>query len=88
VSLGKVALQIIGLLLLIGRLGHFENLICKTLESVAVLDLMLSLRVENTNAIQEAFKFTRPTLVLLMTTRLFYRINRTVQLSLLVVALG
>jgi hypothetical protein len=32
VSLGEVTLGILGLLLLISRLGRLENLICKTLE--------------------------------------------------------
>jgi hypothetical protein len=73
---------------LIGRLGHLENLIYKTLESVTVSGLVLSLGVENANVIQEAFKFTRPGLVLLMTTRSFYHIDRTVQFSLPVMALG
>jgi hypothetical protein len=58
VSLVEVALGILELLLLIGQLGCVENLICKTLESVIVSGLMLSLWVENANAIQEAFKFT------------------------------
>jgi hypothetical protein len=42
-SLGEVALGILELLLLIGRLGHLENLIYKTLESVAISGLGLSL---------------------------------------------
>jgi hypothetical protein len=52
-SFGEVALGIIRLLLLISRLGHLENLICKTLESIAVSGLVLSLGVKNTNVIQE-----------------------------------
>jgi hypothetical protein len=51
VSLGEVSLGILGLLLLIGRLGHLENLICKTLGSVIVSGLVLSLGVENANEI-------------------------------------
>jgi hypothetical protein len=51
VHLGEVALGILGLLFMIGRLGHLENLICKTLEVVIVLGLVLSLGVENANAI-------------------------------------
>jgi hypothetical protein len=43
--------------------------------------------MENANAVQEAFKFTRTGPVLLMTTRLFYRVDRMVWLSLLVMAL-
>jgi formate-dependent nitrite reductase membrane component NrfD len=50
-SLGEVALGILGLLLLISRLGYPENLIYKTLEFVTVLGLVLSLGVENANAI-------------------------------------
>jgi hypothetical protein len=51
VGLGEVALGILRLLLLIGRLGRLKNLICKTLESVVVSGLVLSLGVENANAI-------------------------------------
>jgi hypothetical protein len=58
VCLGEVTLGILRLLLMIGRLGLLENLICKTLESLTVLGLVLSLGVENANVIQEAFKFT------------------------------
>jgi hypothetical protein len=88
VCFGEVTLGILGLLLMIGRFGHLENLIYKTLESVAVSGLVLSLGVENANAIQEAFEFARPGPVLLMTARPFNRIDKTVWLSLLVVALG
>jgi hypothetical protein len=37
------------------RGGRLEHLICETLESVAILGLVLSLGMEDTNAIQEAF---------------------------------
>jgi glucose uptake protein GlcU len=87
-SLGKVALGILGLFLLISPSGHLENLICETFESVIVLGLVLSLGVENANAIQEAFKFTRPGLVLLVVSRLFHIIDGMVSLPLLAVALG
>jgi hypothetical protein len=87
-GLGEVALGILGLLLLIGRLGRLDNLIYKTLESVIVSGLVLSLGVKNANAIQKAFEFTRPGPVLLMMTWLFYRVDRMVRLSLLVMALG
>jgi hypothetical protein len=43
VSLGEVAHGILWLVLLIGWLGCLENLICKTLESVTFLGLVLSL---------------------------------------------
>jgi hypothetical protein len=88
VRLGEVMLGILGLLLTIGRFSRLENLICKTLESVTISGLVLSLWVKNTNVIQEAFEFTRPGPVLLMTVRPFNRVNRTARLSLLVVALG
>jgi hypothetical protein len=58
-----------GLLLLIGYLGCLENLIHKSLESVTVLGLVLSLGVKNANAIQESFEFTQPGPVLLLGTR-------------------
>jgi hypothetical protein len=83
---GEVALGILRLLL-IGRLGHLENLIYKTLKLVTVLGLVLSPGMINANVIQEALELTRPRPILLMVTRLFYHINRMVQLSLLVVAL-
>jgi hypothetical protein len=87
-SLGEVALGTHGLLLLIGRPSRLENLICKTLESVTVSGLSLSLRVKNANAIQEAFEFTRPGPVLHKIIKLFYRVDRMVWFSLLVLALG
>jgi hypothetical protein len=87
-SLREVTIRILGILLLIGCLGRLENLIYKTLKSVAVSSLELSLGMKTTNAIQEAFEFTQPGLVLLMMTRPLYRVERTVQLSLLVVAHG
>jgi hypothetical protein len=50
-SFREVALGFLGLFLLISPLGCLEHLICKTLESVAVPDLVLSLGVENADAI-------------------------------------
>jgi hypothetical protein len=79
VSLGEVALRILGLLFLIGQLGHLENLICKTLELVIVSGLVLSLGAENANALQEAFEFAQPGPILLMMIRPFYRVDRMVQ---------
>jgi hypothetical protein len=87
-SLGKVTLGVLGLLLLMDRVGCLENLICKTLESVIVSGLMLSLGVKNANVILEAIKFARLGLVLLMMTMLFYHIDRMVRFSLLVMAHG
>jgi hypothetical protein len=88
VSFREVALGILGLLLLIDRLGRLENLIYKTLESVAVSDLVLSLGVKNANAIEEAMEFDRPGPILLKTMRSFHRIDRMVHFSHLVMALG
>jgi hypothetical protein len=87
-SLGEVVLGILGLFLLIGPFVHLENLICKTLESVVVLGLVLSIGVKDADAIQEAFKFTRPGPVLLMAPWLFHCIDRMPRFPLLVVALG
>jgi hypothetical protein len=87
-SLRRVALGVLGLLLLMDRVGCLENLICKTLESVTITGLVLSLGVKNANAIREAFKFARPGLVLLMMMMLFYRVDRMVRFSLLVMAHG
>jgi hypothetical protein len=87
ISLREVTLGILRLFLLIGWLGHLENLICKTLESVVVSGLILFLGVKNANAIQESFEFAWPGSMLLMMTRSFYRVDRTVWSSLLVAAL-
>jgi hypothetical protein len=57
--LREITLGILGLLLMISRLGRLENLIYKTLESIAVSSLVLSLGVENANVTHEALKFTR-----------------------------
>jgi hypothetical protein len=57
-SFGEVTLGLFGLFLLIGPFGRLEHLMCETLESVVASGLVLSLGVENTYAIQEAFKFT------------------------------
>jgi predicted benzoate:H+ symporter BenE len=86
-SLGEDTPGILGLLLLISWLGRLQNLICNTLVSVVVSGLVLSLGLKNANAIQEAFEFARPEPVLLMMMRSFYHFDRTVQFSLLVMAL-
>jgi hypothetical protein len=57
VNLGEVTRGFLRLFLLINPFGHLEYLICETLESVAVLGLVLFLGVKNADAIQEAFKF-------------------------------
>jgi hypothetical protein len=88
VSVGEVALGLLGLFLLISTLGHLENLICKTLESVTISGLVLFIGVEDANAIQEVFKFTQSRLVLLMAPRPLHRIDEMVCFALLIVALG
>jgi hypothetical protein len=88
VSFRKVDLGLFGLFLLISPFSHLEYFIYETLESVAVLGLVLSLGVEDANAIQEAFKFTRPGPVLLVASWPFHYINGTILFPLLVVALG
>jgi hypothetical protein len=74
VSFRKVDLGLFGLFLLISPFSHLEYFICETLESVAVPSLVLSLGVEDANAIQEAFKFTRPGPVLLVASWPFHYI--------------
>jgi hypothetical protein len=88
VIFGEVALRFFGLFLLIGPFGRLEYFIYETLESVTVLSLMLSLGVEDADAIQEAFKFTRPGPVLLVVSQLFHHIDGMICFPLLVVALA
>jgi hypothetical protein len=59
-----------------------------SLETVVVPGLVLSLRVENADLIQEAFKFTRPGPVLLVVTRPLYNVHGVIHLPLLVMTLG
>jgi hypothetical protein len=82
-SLGEVTLGILRLFLLIGPFGRLENLICETLESVAILGLVLSLGVKNADAIQEAFKFIWPRPVLLMVSWPFHHSVSEVALGIL-----
>jgi hypothetical protein len=84
----EVTLWFIGLFLLIGLFGCLDHLICETLELVTVLGLVLSQVVENTYAIQKAFKFTRSGSVLLVTMWPFHGVDGTIRLPLLIVALG
>jgi hypothetical protein len=88
VSFREVALGFFGLFLLISPFGRVVYFSYETLETVAVLGLVLSLGVENADAVQEAFKFTQLGLVLLIQSRLFHRVDRTIHFPLLVVALG
>jgi hypothetical protein len=87
-SLGEVTLWFFGLFLLIGLFGRLENLIYETLESVAIPGLVLSLRVEDTNAILDTLKFTQPRSVLLIASRPLHIVNRMILLPRLVVTLG
>jgi hypothetical protein len=88
VSFGDIVLWIVRLLLLISLFGHLEHLICETLLSVAVLDLVLSLRMENADPIQETFKLARPGLILLVAMRPLYVVQGVSRFPLLVMALG
>jgi hypothetical protein len=85
-SFVEVALGFFGLFLLISPFGRLEHLICETLESVVVSSLVLSLRVKNTYAIQEAFKFTRSRPILLIVSRSLHRFDETIHFALFLVA--
>jgi hypothetical protein len=87
-SFGEVTLRFFALFLLISPFGRLEHLIYETLESVTVLSLVLSPRVENTDVIQESFKFTQLGPVLLVALRPFHRIDRMIHFPLLVKVLG
>jgi hypothetical protein len=87
-SFGRVTLGFFRLFLSIGPFGRLEHLVYEILELVIVPGLMLSLGVENADAIHEAFKFTRPGPVLLVASQLFHRVNGMIHFPLLVVSLG
>jgi hypothetical protein len=57
------------------------------MESVAIPGLVLSLGVENADAIKEAFKCTQPGPILLVVSWLFHRVDRMIRFPLLVMAL-
>jgi hypothetical protein len=88
VSFGKVTIRFFRLFLSIGPFGRLEYFICETLESVTVLGLVLSLGVENEDAIQEGFKFPQFGPVLLVVSQPFHHIDGMIHFPLLVVALG
>jgi hypothetical protein len=88
VSFGEVALGFFGIFLLISPFGRLEYFICETLESIAVPSFVLSLGLENADAIQGAFKCTRPGPVLLVASWLFHHVDGMIRFPLLVVALG
>jgi hypothetical protein len=88
VSFGEITHRFFGLFLLISPFGRLEFFICETLESVTVLSLVLSLGVENADAIQEAFKLPRFGPVLLVASQLFYHIDGMIHFPLLIMALG
>jgi hypothetical protein len=87
-SFGKVAHWFFGLLLLIDLFSHLKHLICKTLESITVPGLVLSLVIENADLIQEAFVFTQAGSVLFVVPWSLYVFHGVVHLPLLVMALG
>jgi hypothetical protein len=87
-SFGEVALCFFRLLLLIDLFGCLEHLICEILESVTIPSLVLSLGVKYIDAIQEAFKFTRPGSILLVASWPLHIVDRIIHLPLVVVAFG
>jgi hypothetical protein len=88
VSFEEVTLRFFGLFLLIGPFCRLEYFICETLVSVTVPDLVLSLGVEDANAIQEAIEFTQPRSVLLVVSWPFHHIDGKINLPLLAMTLG
>jgi hypothetical protein len=88
VNFKEVALRFFRLFLLIGPFGCLEYFIYETLESVTVLGLLVSLGVEDVDAIQEAFEFTQPGSVLLVASWPFHRVDGTIRLLLPIVTLG
>jgi hypothetical protein len=87
-SFGEVALGVFGFFSPDWPLWPLEHHICKTLESITVLGLVLSLGVENADVIQEAFIFTRHGPILLVASRPLHHVDRTIHFPLLIVALG
>jgi hypothetical protein len=81
VSFEEVALGLFRIFLLIGPIDHLDYFFYETLESVAVLGPVLSLGVENADAIQEAFKFTQPGPVLLFASQSFHRVDGMIHFS-------
>jgi hypothetical protein len=88
VSFGEVALGFFGIFLLISPFGCLEYFICETLELIAVPGFVLSLGLENADAIQEAFKCTRPGPVFLVASWPFHHVDGMIHFPLLVMALG
>jgi hypothetical protein len=87
-SFSEVSLWLFRLFLLINLFGHLEHRISKTLESIAVLRLLLSLGLEDADAIKETIKFTWPGPVLLVASWPFHCVDQTIHLPLIVIALG
>jgi hypothetical protein len=87
-SFREVALRFFRIFLLICPFGHHEYFICKTLESVTVPDLVISLGVEDADAIKEAFEFIWPGLVLLIASWPLYHVDGMISFPLLVMTLG
>jgi hypothetical protein len=89
VSFEEVTLRFCGLLVLFSLLGRFENLVCKTLQSITVTSLVFPLRVEDVDSVKEIFELTWPGPVLGSTApRLLHIGHRAVRLPFLVVAFG
>jgi hypothetical protein len=88
VSFGEATLRFFELFLLISPFGRLEYFICESLEPVTVLDLVLSLGVEDADVIQKAFEFTQPRPILLVASWSFHHVDGTINLPLPVMTLG
>jgi hypothetical protein len=58
VSFEEVTFWVFWLLLVISLFGCLEDLICKMLQSIIVLNLVLPLRVEDADPVQKTFKLS------------------------------
>jgi hypothetical protein len=72
---------------MIGLFGRLEDRICKTLQSVAFPGLVLPLRVEDVDLVQETFKLSRPGPVLFVVMRPLNVYHGAIQFPLLVIIL-
>jgi hypothetical protein len=85
-SLGEVALEILGLFLLMAPLAVLRTSSVKPW-SQSQSQVLCFPWVKNADAIQEAIEYTRPEPVLLVAPWLFHHVDRMISFPLLVVAL-
>jgi hypothetical protein len=87
-NLEEVVLRVFYFLLLLDLLSQFEDFIGEALQLLVVPSLVLSLRVENANSIQETLLLAWSELVLsLVMARPFHVGNRAAMLPFLVIGL-